>query len=100
MITAMATLASDRAAPETGGPVPAGPRYEILPFGKGPEQAAQIETPLHLTVTTSPKHGVDRSVDVALRLRKSGQDIVASGTKVVLRVQLLAFGGAAVLRHQ
>ena len=75
MITAMATLASDRAAPETGGPVPAGPRYEILPFGKGPEQAAQIETPLHLTVTTSPKHGVDRSVDVALRLRESGHSV-------------------------
>jgi methylenetetrahydrofolate reductase (NADPH) len=75
MITAMATLASDRAAPGAGGPVPAGPRYEILPFGKGPEQAAKLETPLHLTVTTSPKHGVDRSVDVALRVRQAGHDV-------------------------
>jgi methylenetetrahydrofolate reductase (NADPH) len=72
MIRAMASLASDRAAPGASGSVPAGPRYEILPFGKGPEQAVGFETPLYLTVTTSPKHGVDRSVDVALRCREAG----------------------------
>jgi methylenetetrahydrofolate reductase (NADPH) len=75
MITAMATLASDRHAPGAGGSVPVGPRYEILPFGKGPEQAVQLGTPLHLTVTTSPKHGVDRSVDVALRVRDAGHSV-------------------------
>jgi methylenetetrahydrofolate reductase (NADPH) len=75
MIRGMATLASDRAAPGVGGSVPAGPRYEILPFGKGPEQAAELETPLHVTITTSPKHGVDRSVDVALRVRDAGHTV-------------------------
>jgi methylenetetrahydrofolate reductase (NADH) len=48
------------------------PRYEILPFGKSEAQAAEIATPLRLTVTTSPKHGVDRSVDFAVRLRGLG----------------------------
>jgi methylenetetrahydrofolate reductase (NADPH) len=75
MIRAMASLASDRAAPGAGRSVPAGPRYEILPFGKGPEQAVVFGTPLHLTVTTSPKHGVDRSVDVALRCREAGHAV-------------------------
>jgi methylenetetrahydrofolate reductase (NADPH) len=72
---AVATLARDRADAGPGGSVPAGPRFEILPFGKGPEQAAQFDRPLHLTVTTSPKHGVDRSVDVALRCRDSGHRV-------------------------
>lgn len=75
MISAMATLARDRAESGAGGSVPAATRYEILPFGKGPEQAAQFATPLHLTVTTSPKHGVDRSVDVALRAREAGHAV-------------------------
>jgi methylenetetrahydrofolate reductase (NADPH) len=48
------------------------PRYEILPFGKSEAQAAEIGTPLRLTITTSPKHGVDRSVDLAVRLRELG----------------------------
>jgi methylenetetrahydrofolate reductase (NADPH) len=75
MIIAVATLARDQVDAGAGGRVPAGPRYEILPFGKGPEQAAQLEAPLHLTVTTSPKHGVDRSVDVALRCREAGHAV-------------------------
>jgi methylenetetrahydrofolate reductase (NADPH) len=48
------------------------PRYEILPFGKSEAQATEIGTPLRLTITTSPKHGVDRSVDLAVRLRELG----------------------------
>jgi methylenetetrahydrofolate reductase (NADPH) len=54
------------------GPEGAEPRYEVLPFAKAEAQAAEIGTPLRLTVTTSPKHGVDRSVDVAVQLRKLG----------------------------
>jgi len=53
-------------------PEAAEPRYEILPFAKGEAQAAELGTPLRLTVTTSPKHGVDRSVDLAARLRELG----------------------------
>ncbi len=50
-------------------------RFEILPFGRGIEQASQVEEPLHLTVTTSPKHGVDRSVEVAVGLREQGHSL-------------------------
>jgi methylenetetrahydrofolate reductase (NADPH) len=47
-------------------------RYEILPFGKGPKEAALLSKPVRLTVTTSPKHGVDRSVEVVTKLRELG----------------------------
>jgi methylenetetrahydrofolate reductase (NADPH) len=50
-------------------------RFEILPFGRGIEQAAQVAQPLHLTVTTSPKHGVDATVDVAVGLRSLGHAV-------------------------
>jgi methylenetetrahydrofolate reductase (NADPH) len=48
------------------------PRFEILPFAKAEAQAAEIGARLRLTVTTSPRHGVDRSVDLAVRLRELG----------------------------
>ena len=51
------------------------PRFEILPFGKGIEQSLEIGEKLHLTVTTSPKHGVDHSVEVAERLRGVGHTV-------------------------
>ena len=51
------------------------PRYEILPFGTVEEQAAQTGEPLRLTVTTSPKHGIDRSLDLAVRLRALGHNV-------------------------
>jgi methylenetetrahydrofolate reductase (NADPH) len=50
-------------------------RYEVLPFRSSEEQAAEIATPLQLTVTVSPKHGIDRSVDHALRLRALGHHV-------------------------
>ena len=71
----MATGLRDQ--PDSGAEVeaPSGPRYEILPFGKGPEQALQLGIPVHLTVTTSPKHGIDRSVEVAERSRGAGHTV-------------------------
>jgi methylenetetrahydrofolate reductase (NADH) len=50
-------------------------RYEVLPFPRSEEQAAAIATPVRLTVTTSPKHGIDRSVDYAERLRALGHHV-------------------------
>ena len=50
-------------------------RYELLPFRSSEEQAAEIETPLRLTVTASPKHGIDRSVDYGERLRALGHHV-------------------------
>jgi len=51
------------------------PRYEVLPFGTVEEQAAQTGEPLRLTVTTSPKHGIDRSLDLAVGLRALGHNV-------------------------
>jgi methylenetetrahydrofolate reductase (NADPH) len=50
-------------------------RYEILPFRRSEEQAAEVATPLRLTLTASAKHGIDRSVDYAERLRALGHRV-------------------------
>jgi methylenetetrahydrofolate reductase (NADH) len=47
-------------------------RFEILPLGRSEEEDAQLPEPARLTVTCSPKHGPDRSVEVAARLRDMG----------------------------
>jgi methylenetetrahydrofolate reductase (NADH) len=75
MITAMATRTLDQGgfALEPGPKTPL--RFEILPFGKGIEQASEVGEPLHLTVTTSPKHGVDLSVEVSVSLRELGHTV-------------------------
>jgi methylenetetrahydrofolate reductase (NADPH) len=50
-------------------------RYEVLPFPRSEEQAAAIAAPVRLTVTTSPKHGIDRSVEYGERLRAIGHHV-------------------------
>jgi len=50
-------------------------RFEILPFGAGEEQAAQLPEHVRLTVTCSPKHGPDLSVEVGSRLRAMGHEV-------------------------
>ncbi len=52
-------------------------RYEILPFGSGEAEAAAAPRPLVLTVTCSPRQGIERTVDVALRLAGLGHEVVA-----------------------
>jgi methylenetetrahydrofolate reductase (NADPH) len=47
-------------------------RFEILPFGSAEDEAQAEETPLVITVTCSPRHGVDQTVDVAVRLAALG----------------------------
>jgi methylenetetrahydrofolate reductase (NADPH) len=59
----------------TAGRVGAGPRYEVLPFAKAETQAREVGEPLRLTLTTSPRHGVDRSLDYAIRLRALGHGV-------------------------
>jgi methylenetetrahydrofolate reductase (NADPH) len=49
-----------------------GDRFEILPVGRGEHEAEQLRTPLHLTVTCSPKHGPDHTVEAAKRLSVLG----------------------------
>jgi methylenetetrahydrofolate reductase (NADPH) len=50
-------------------------RFEILPFARGEEEAARLPEPARLTVTCSPKHGLDHSVEVATRLRALGHSV-------------------------
>src|SRR4051812_6576314 len=50
-------------------------RYEVLPFGTVHEQAAQLPERVRVTMTTSPKHGVDRSLEFAAPLRRLGHPV-------------------------
>jgi methylenetetrahydrofolate reductase (NADPH) len=50
-------------------------RFEVLPFGRSEEEAAQLPHPVRLTVTCSPKHGPDEAVEVAGRLRALGHSV-------------------------
>jgi methylenetetrahydrofolate reductase (NADPH) len=49
--------------------------FEVLPLGKSEEEAKQLPEPAWLTVTCSPKHGPDRTIEVAKRLRALGHDV-------------------------
>jgi methylenetetrahydrofolate reductase (NADPH) len=50
-------------------------RFEVLPFARSLEEAARLPEPVHLTVTCSPKHGPDRSLEVAARLCELGHRV-------------------------
>ena len=50
-------------------------RYEILPFARGEEEAARLPEPARLTVTCSPKHGIDHSVEFATKVRALGHSV-------------------------
>ena len=50
-------------------------RFEVLPLDRTVEEAERLPLPLQLTVTCSPKHGPDRTVEVAGRLRGLGHSV-------------------------
>jgi methylenetetrahydrofolate reductase (NADPH) len=50
-------------------------RFEILPFERVFQEAAQLPEPVALTVTCSPRHGPDQAVDVGVRLRQLGHPV-------------------------
>ena len=50
-------------------------RFEVLPFARSLREAAQLPEKVRLTVTCSPKHGPDRSVEVAAQLRELGHQV-------------------------
>src|SRR5262245_58147383 len=60
-------------------------RFEILPFARGEEEAAQLPEPVHLTITTSPKHGLDHTVEAATRVRALGHDVTVHMTARMVR---------------
>ena len=47
-------------------------RYELMPFGDAAEQAARLTSAANLTVTCSPRHGLDATVAVAEALAARG----------------------------
>ncbi len=51
-------------------------RYEILPFGTAEAEVAAVSRPLAITVTCSPRHGIDHSVDVAERITAHGHEAI------------------------
>lgn len=50
-------------------------RFEVLPFARSIEEAARLPEKVRLTITCSPKHGPDRSVEVAAKLREMGHQV-------------------------
>jgi methylenetetrahydrofolate reductase (NADPH) len=53
------------------------PRYELLPLDPVVEQvAAHVPRDVKLTVTASPRRGIDRTIDVAERLAENGYEVV------------------------
>jgi methylenetetrahydrofolate reductase (NADPH) len=56
--------------------VPPSSRFEILPVGAGEAEALALPASMTITVTCSPRHGIDRTVDVATRLVAHGHDAV------------------------
>jgi methylenetetrahydrofolate reductase (NADPH) len=56
-------------------PAVAEARYEVMPFASVEAQVAELPGPVRLTITTSPKHGVDHSLDFAERIRDAGHPL-------------------------
>ena len=53
------------------------PRYEVLPFGDIEESVLEhVPTDVTLTVTVSPRKGIEHTLDVAERLGKRGYSVV------------------------
>lgn len=50
-------------------------RFEVLPFPRSVEEASQLPEKVRLTITCSPKHGPDRSVEMAAQLREMGHRV-------------------------
>jgi methylenetetrahydrofolate reductase (NADPH) len=51
-------------------------RYELLPFGRAESEARAVGAPLTLTVTCSPRQGLDGSLEFASRLARLGHTVV------------------------
>ena len=47
-------------------------QFEVLPFGRAEEEAARLPEPARLTVTASPTHELDQTIETATRLRSQG----------------------------
>lgn len=50
-------------------------RFEVLPLDRTVDEAERLTQPLQLTVTCSPRHGPDETLEVAGRLRALGHSV-------------------------
>jgi methylenetetrahydrofolate reductase (NADH) len=50
-------------------------RFEVLPLDRTIDEVERLTVPLQLTVTCSPKHGPDRTLEVCERLRALGHSV-------------------------
>jgi methylenetetrahydrofolate reductase (NADPH) len=50
-------------------------RFEVMPFPRAVEEAEKLPEQVRLTVTCSPKHGLDESLEVGRRLRALGHAV-------------------------
>ena len=69
-------LPAPTAGPRWSPPSAMADRYELLPFGAAESEAAAVSPPLVVTLTCSPRHGIDHSLDVAERLAEGGHQVV------------------------
>jgi methylenetetrahydrofolate reductase (NADPH) len=51
-------------------------QFEVLPFERAEREAAELPEPARLTVTSSPRHGADQTVDFAIRLTEFGHTVI------------------------
>lgn len=61
--------------PQRTQPVDASARFEVLPLARAETEATELSERVRLTVTCSPKHGPDHSVQFAARMRELGHDV-------------------------
>jgi methylenetetrahydrofolate reductase (NADPH) len=50
-------------------------QFEVLPFPRAEEEARELPEPARLTVTSSPRHGPERTVEYAVRLTELGHRV-------------------------
>ncbi len=50
-------------------------QFEVLPFERAEREAAELPEPARLTVTSSPRHGAERTVEFACRLARLGHSV-------------------------
>jgi methylenetetrahydrofolate reductase (NADPH) len=57
-------------------PLHAGPpQFEVLPFPQAQKEAARLPEPARLTVTSSPRHGPEQTIEIAVGLKALGHSV-------------------------
>jgi methylenetetrahydrofolate reductase (NADPH) len=51
------------------------PQFEVLPFPQAQKEAARLPEPARLTVTSSPRHGPEQTIEIAIALKALGHSV-------------------------